>query len=292
MNDNIKEICILDCPEIKCPLVMVYVFYEFCGYFERNGYKIKLIKNLSQIHNNCIVFMGDYIQCKDPVQLLYNQAPNAVYIAWYWLKQDVTKLKNFIYVYENFKNFEIDKRIQYFRKLPNSVPLLLRANEDINDIGKYNRNIMMDYCFMGCAYCKNWVVDIPFKGVYKTGGWKEYLSYNDRRNIYLSSTFALGFRGDEGIRTQHASQRIFEGMAYGCIVLTNSPPAVEQTNGVAVLIKNKEDMIDKMKYYMNNPEEIKNKQEDGYSFVKQYGTNNYSYDIINEKAKSIGINIL
>ena len=81
-------------------------------------------------------------------------------------------------------------------------------------------------------------------------------------------------------------------MAYGCIVLTNSPPAVEQTNGVDVLIKNKEDMIDKMKYYMNNPEEIKNKQEDGYSFVKQYGTNNYSYDIINEKAKSIGINIL
>lgn len=288
---NITDIFILDSPEISCQMVMKYVFTEFCGVFLRRSMNVKIIKNISEIHNNSIVFMSDSITTNDPVQLLYQQAPDAIYIAWYWLNTNVSKLKNFIYVYEDYKNVDRDPRIQYFRKLHNSVPLLLRANEGINDIGTYTRNVIRDYCFMGCAYCSDWVQNIPFTGIYKSGNWNDYVAYPDRRNIYLSSTFALGFQGDLGILNKHVSQRIFEGMAYGCVVLTNSPAAVEQTNGIAVLINNKQDMIDKMKFYLNNPEEIKSKQEQGYIFVKNSGTNEYAYDMIKQKAEAIGIDM-
>ena len=40
----------------------------------------------------------------------------------------------------------------------------------------------------------------------------------------------------ENIHNEH----VFEGMVYGCIVLTNSEPLVKQTNGIALEHEKKE----------------------------------------------------
>jgi spore maturation protein CgeB len=98
------------------------------------------------------------------------------------------------------------------------------------------------------------------------------------KKIYLSSIFALGFQSDENIITKHVSQRIFEGLAYGCIVLSNSIPACEQTNNIVVYIESKADLENKMKYFKENPDIVKEKQEEGYKFIKHFGTNHYSID--------------
>jgi len=290
-SEEKKDIFILDCPEIGCPLVMVYVFGEFCGVFQRRGHKIKLVKALSKIHNDSVVFMGDCFRTPNPVELLYRRAPKAIYIGWYWHNHNVSKLENFIHIYENHKNIVRDRRIRFLRTVQNSVPLLLRANEDPKNIGTYKRVITRHYCYMGCAYCRDWVRNIPFTGIYKTGGWEDYISYNHRRNIYLSSIFALGFQADDNIKNEHVSQRIYEGMAYGCIVLTNSRPAVEQTSGIAVLVTDRKDMVRTMHYYSNNLTELKKKQDQGYEFIRNYGTNEYSFNIIKTKTESIGINL-
>ena len=49
--NNKRDIFILDCPEIKCPLVLIYVFKELCGYFERNDYNVKITNNINELHN-------------------------------------------------------------------------------------------------------------------------------------------------------------------------------------------------------------------------------------------------
>ena len=54
--NNKRNIFILDCPEIKCSLVLIYVFKELCGYFE-NNYNVKISNNINDLHNNSIVFM-------------------------------------------------------------------------------------------------------------------------------------------------------------------------------------------------------------------------------------------
>lgn len=276
-----KDIFILDCPEISCPLVMIYVFTEFCGCLRRRGNNVKIIKQLSEIHNDCIVLMGNYFHAPNPVELLYKQAPNAIYLGWYWHGRDVSTLKNFTHIYENYKNIERDGRIRFLSKIPNSIPLLLRADEDPKDIGSYKRIVTRDYCYMGCPYCQEFIPTSPFTGIYHYGGWKKYLSYNERRDIYLSSTFALGFQSQSNIDNEHVSQRIYEGMAYGCVVLTNSQPAVDQTNGVPILFTSKHDLEEKMHYYLDHPEELKKKQEDGYEFVRKYGTNEYTFNYMN-----------
>jgi hypothetical protein len=278
-----KNVYILNNNLIGCPLVMVYVFTEYCGVFRRMGYNVQVITTIETIQNDDIVFMGDSFMVSNPVDILYKQAPNAKYYGWYWHKHDVSKLPNFVHVYENFLNKQRDPRIRYYVTIPNSRPLLLRADENPNDIGKIKRNEKMDYCYMGAPYCREYVPSSPLKGIYHVGKWEKYLNYAQRKEIYLSSIFALGFQAMENIHNEHVSQRIYEGMAYGCIVLTNSEPAVKQTNGVAVLFKTKGELESLMHYYKEHPEARKKKQEEGYEFVRNYGTNSYSYEMLLHK---------
>ena len=266
MTDK-RDIIILDCDEIVCPLVLLFVFDELCGYFKRNNYNVKIVKKINELHNNCIVFMGNIFRCLDPAKLLNLYAPDAIYIGWYWHDIDISCLKYFIYTYENFLNMLHDEsRIDCFKKLTLNdfnTPLLLRANEDPILIGTYERIIKYDYCYMGYNYRPDLVPRSQnnfngfYHGVYEQS---EYLNYETRKNIYLSSTFALGIQDIVNIRNKHVSQRIFEGLAYGCIVLSNSYPACEQTNNIVVYFDSLDDLENKMSYYKNNPELIKQKQ--------------------------------
>lgn len=119
-----RDIIILDCPEIKCPLVLLYVFKEFAGYFTRNGYNVVIINNISELYDNSIVLMGNSINCYDPVNLLKTIAPYAIYIGWYWHNINTDDLQYFIYTYENMLNIYYDTN---------------RANEDPLLVGTYEK---------------------------------------------------------------------------------------------------------------------------------------------------------
>jgi hypothetical protein len=294
---NKREIIILDCNEIKCHLVVKFVYIELCGYFIRQNYTVKIINNVKELTNNCIVFMGNNFNCKNPCELLNLYAPDAIYIGWYWHNIDVATLKYFIYTYENVMNIYFDSnRINEFIKMtssPNNVPLLLRANDDPLLIGKYPRLIENDYCYMGWEYCNHLIPSNKFKGIYY--GIKDhskFLDYETRKQIYLSSIFALGFQSDGNIGYKHVSQRIYEGLAYGCIVFSNSLPACEQTNNIVIYITSLTDLENKMIYYKNNPKLIMQKQNEGYEFIRKFGTNQVSVNKFGDLIKSnFGIEI-
>ncbi len=295
---NKRDILILDCDDIKCPQVLRFVFDELCGCFRRYGHNVKVITTLNDLHDDSIVFMGNIFGCEKPADLLHVRAPNAIYIGWYWHNIDVSILKYFIHTYENVLNLYFDSsRINDYVKLTTSkvnVPLLLRANEDPELVGKYERNIKYDYCYMGWGYCTHLIPGIRFDGFYHgVYDHNKFLSYDARRDVYLSSIFALGFQAAENIGYKHVSQRIFEGLAYGCIVLSNSLPASEQTNGIVIFVSSLEDLESKMDYYKNNPSALAQKQKDGYEFTKKFGTNHYAVQKIAESTQNgYNINIL
>lgn len=133
-----------------------------------------------------------------------------------------------------------------------------------------------DYCYIGWRYCENLVPE-KFKGLYYgVNDHKLFLDYEKRKNIYLSSLFALGFQSDENIHSKHVSQRIFEGLVYGCIVLSNSLPACEQTNNIVIHVSTRDDIERIMTYYIDNPDLAEKKRKEGYEFSKQFGTNQLS----------------
>lgn len=278
-----KEVLILDCPEIKCPPVLRIVFWEFCGAFRRKNINVRIVENIQDIHEDAIVFMGDFIHVHEPCHLLSSIAKNALYVGWYWHQQDTSPLPFFVHIYENVlsQTLSPDKtKVVQFMKQHVSCPLLLRADDDPVHIGTYPRRKLYDYCFMGGRMC-DWMVPFEkFHGIYHgVHNTCQYLPYEERRNIYLASTFALGFQTDENIRNGHVSQRIFEAIAYGCVVLSNSLHASIQTDGIVEYVEDKSSLEKRMDFFLQNPHYIEQKQNRGYEFVRKYGTNEYASSI-------------
>lgn len=272
-----RDIIILDCPEVQCPQVLMFVFVELCQAFKDRNYNVQIIRNINDISNNSIVFMGNTFRCPDIVSLLNSIAPDAIYIGWYWHNINTDALKYFIYTYENMLN--PDSRVTFLREQTHNCPLLLRASEHPDLVDTHTKYIINDYCYMGWGYCADLVPGDSFHGVYHgVCNHDHFLPYYKRREIYLSSMFALGFQSPTNIAFEHVSQRIFEGLAYGCIVLSNSLPACEQTNNIVVHVTSKQDLENKMRFFKENPDIIKRKQEEGYEFIKKYGTNHYAID--------------
>ena len=205
------------------------------------------------------------------------------FICWYWRDFSFQPFNHIIYTGEDhLKQSHQDEYLSHSK----FVPLKLRANDSPNMIGKYDRSYKRDYCFMGGGYKMDWVPS-EFTGLYHRVIYDNYLSYEERRQNYLSSTFAFAFQSNENIRTGHLSQRIFEGLAYGCITLCENKLAEEITNGAVIHITSKEDLINKMHYYKNNPKLILEKQEQGYEWVRKYGTNRVSVQLFLDKIKEI-----
>jgi hypothetical protein len=257
----------------------MFVFIELCDAFKELSYNVKIVTNINEITNNSIVFMGDGFTVPNVVLMLNTIAPNAIFIGWYWHKQNVSNLKYFIHTYENALN--PDDRVSFLQKQKHNSPLLLRASEHPDLIGTLKKNILYDYCYMGWRYCSEYVPSsTKFKGIYHgVTDHALFLPYYKRKDIYLASTFALGFQSNENIQYKHTSQRIFEGLAYGCVVLSNSLPACEYTNNIVVHVTSKEDLENKMTFFKNNPELIKQKQKEGYEFIRNCGTNHTSINL-------------
>ena len=277
------EVLILDCPEISCPKVLVIVLKELCGVFERKNVPVHVIHDIKQIHDDAIVFLGDFINVPEPGRLLSEISTKAFYVGWYWHKQDTSMLPFFLHVYENVladTTLLPDKveMKQFMESIPNSCPLLLRANEHPHRIGAYPRSRIYDYCFMGGRMCEWLVPSHRFRGFYHgVHDTEEYMKYEDRREIYLNSTFALGFQTDDNIRNGHVSQRIFEAMAYGCVVISHSLHASIQTDGIVEYVEpDREKYAERMDFFLQNPHYIEKKQQRGYEFVRKYGTNEYA----------------
>ena len=279
-------------PELNPLPVMNRVFSEFSGAFA-DYCSIKTVYTLSDLQDGGIVLLdnaaGRFIHNKDLYQQIGQRCPNSIFICWYW--EDDTTFQPFQHmIYTGEYHLYPDRLVphrQAYLAHPHFVPLKLRADDSPSKIGTYSRSVVRDYCYMGGGYKMDWIPPAPFTGLYHQVIYDNYLSYEERRTIYLSSTFALGFQGDENIRTGHLSQRLFEGLAYGCVVFCENPLASEFTNGIIVHVTSREDLWDKMRDYQSHPEWIQEKQKAGYEWVKQYGTNRMSAQLFLDRIKTL-----
>lgn len=100
----------------------------------------------------------------------------------------------------------------------------------------------------------------------------------------MKSTFALGFQTDDNIRNGHVSQRIYEALAYGCVILSHSIHASTQTRGIVEYVgPSRDQYADRMTFFLKNPRLIAEKQRQGYEFARAYGTNEHAHDLIVSK---------
>lgn len=290
-------------PEMYTFKVMNIIYDELTEAFKDYDCEIKVIETFEDLRNEGIIFIdnGVLIHNRAILDKISEKCPDSVYFCWYWVHFnhytpiDFTPInyKPFKYMIYTGNNYLITPTIPHlidelnkYTILTNFCPIKLRANEHPDLVGTYKRNVERDYCFMGGGYKIDWVPS-EYTGIYHQVINDNYIPYNKRREIYLSSVFAFGFHNDITIDCGSISQRVFEGMAYGCIVLSDNPAAEKLTDGIVVTVTSKNDLIEKMNFYKHNPDLIIEKQNKGYEWVKKYGTNRYSVKLLLDKVKEV-----
>lgn len=276
-------------PEFAPLPVMDRVFEELTEAFKDHGCQVRRVCAWEEVEDGGLLFLDDaggrYLEpeFRPHHARLATLCPNSIVIAWYWTDSLYRPFPRMLFTGEHYVYRErATPALQAYMLRPDFVPLLLRANDPPDRIGRYLRSPERDYCFMGGGYKQDWLPPMDqFTGLYHRVIYDNYLSYADRRNIYLSSRFAFAFQSEENIRTGHLSQRVFEGLAYGCIVFCENPLAAQYTRGAVITVSSREDLWTKMEEWKNAPpERVRAQQECAYDWIRRFGTNRASVALL------------
>jgi hypothetical protein len=277
-----KLVCLLDCKKLPCNPILKVLFGELGEAFMSYGFKYVTITELKTLPDYCIILLSDSKLDINIMNQLYRQAPNSVFIGWFFHKiySDImsTGMK-FILTSEYFQEKPADlpqSHLKYWnlhQYIKNYVPFKLMANEDIYDVGTYEKEIKYNCCYIGWPYKRDWLDGLEKNFTHFTHDPSQFISFKERRNVYLQSIIAPGFQSDGNILNHHVSQRVYEGLCYGCVVISEHPTAHKMTNGIVEYAANKEEFQNKVKYFLSHPEECEKKRIAGYDWIKKNGTN-------------------
>ena len=290
VNKPYKNVYILDTQEKKFSPIVKALFTDLMGGFVRLGFNVKTeVNSIDDIDDYSLVFIDNSIT-NDMIDNLYLKNKNCIFFGWccHERKDLVDRLNKLNFVFVTTETLTPrGKQLELVKNTVNYCPLYHRSDEDPNKIGTFKRNNKYDWCYTGWKYKDN-LIPTKFKGLNKgVKSHKDYLTSEERREVYLSSLIHLAYVGDTNIVDGATPQRIFEGLSYGCIVLTNSKPACQQTENIPEYVGSLKDVEEKITYYLNNPDEVVKKQQLAYEFVKKSGTNHFTIEKMALKSKQL-----
>jgi len=284
-------ISLLNTDTCPCPGTHRAACLEFINGFTEFGFVTKESRSLNECADVTILVLSSHKIDLEYLNLLNSLNPNTIYILWYYhsVYYDIP-FKHFILTGEHFIHPpKMASHINFHNlneSINNFVPLYLRANESPKNIGIYHRQKEYNACFIGTPYKESWS-DVCDKVFYHDINKYGLLSSEQRKENYLKSTIVFGFHNDGNILNSHVTQRVFEGLTYGCIVISDNKAAYDYTNGIVEYVSTKEELSEKVNYILNNPDIIADKQKLGYEWAKKYGTNRYSAKAFLDKIKEL-----
>lgn len=282
---NLKKIFLMNSPELPTPGTHLCTTNKFLSGFKYYDYEITHASNLDDIENGSIVLLSNhglehpYVSSEigfNAIKYLSERYPDCVYLCWFYHKfYDSLPFKKFILTGEHFREKPYVKlhieRWNLQQKINNYVPFTFASPLLPQEIGSFQRNETINGCFMGTAYKYDWVSNLP-NIVYLCGMTHgNNIKEDDRINIFLSSKIAFGFHHDDNVMNNVIVERVFEGMAYGCVVISDSPEAGKITNGIVQVATNKNEFLEIYHKLLNNHELCQELQQKGYEWVKQNG---------------------
>jgi hypothetical protein len=253
--------------------------------FEYLGYRYsETCGDLDKIADspNSIVFIsnhglvGESQEVERALQFLATVKPQAVYVLWFFhslVSRKQVPFEKWILTGEHFR-----KKPQYSQAyeemwkvqqgLENYVPLTFSANVIPEKVGTFKRTSIYDAQFVGNGYKSEWTSRLKDCYIRNT---PPFISEKERIQSYLESHVSLGFHSEANIQNHCVVERIFEGMAYGCVVLSDNPTAEEITDGIVEYVGNFERLVDKIDFYKHDEQARIEKQIRGYQYVRDKG---------------------
>ena len=162
----------------------------------------------------------------------------------------------------------------YTNKLnKNCLPLKFGADVDPNRVGIGHTNKKYTISYVGDkSYGRPYVSFFNSLSGTKIVLTPPYIPENEKVKIYKNSMIVLGATSTNSKKANHVPERIFEALAYGAICLTDSKPAVEQTDRHALYFKDVNTLKSIVKLLLEDREEIKQLREAGFEYIRDKGT--------------------
>lgn len=280
-----KIIYLMNSQELPTPGTHMFTTKKFISGFTYYGYETKIALQLDDITDGSIVLLSNHgidnpTNSKDigikALNYLADKYPNTIFICWFYHRYyDIIPFKKYIITGEHFRfKPALEGHIKCWdleQKINNYVPLTFASPLLPEQIGTFKRNESLNGCFMGTSYKYDWVAGLP-KTVFLTGiNHGREIEEKDRIELFLSSKIAFGFHHNNNVINNVIVERVFEGMAYGCVVISDSPAAGKITNGIVQVANNKEEFLNIYNRLLSNDNERMSLQEKGYEWVKQNG---------------------
>jgi len=280
-----KKIYLINTSELPTPGTHMFTINKFLSGFLYYGYEIVLANKLDDITNGNIVLLSNHgldhpvISKKvglDAINYISAKYPDCIYICWFYhAYYDILPFKKFIITGEHFR-FKPTLKLHIERwdleqKINNYVPLTFASPLFPEQIGSFDRNEELNGCFMGTSYKYEWVRGLP-KTVFLTGiNHGKEIKEEDRIKLFLSSKIAFGFHHNDNVLNNVVVERVFEGMAYGCVVISDSPAAGIVTNGIVQVANNKQEFLEIYNKLLLDDDLRLDLQKRGYEWVKNNG---------------------
>jgi hypothetical protein len=282
-----KRIYLVLLNELPCPGSHYLHTRKFLEAFANLGYKYGEIKSHSQIQdiNSCdIVYISNHGLSKlegvlNVIAKLGERKAN--YILWFWHDHLDIANANFGDKYiltgehfhhkplveEHIHRWDIQKDVNCY------VPLTFASKLSPEVIGTFTRKDRYLAHFVGANYKKSWNygLRIQFKNI-KIVNTPPFISEEERENIFLSSGVALGWHSDANIQNHVVVERVFEGLAYGNFVISDTPTANEITEGIVETASSYVEAQDWLNRFKKDLKFRSMKQHQGYEWAKSNGT--------------------
>ncbi len=277
----------LNTPEIPCPGSHHHTSTKFCKSFTYLGYEfieLNTLENIEQYNSdeNIVLLSNHFVSIKNEnyVYEIGKKLPNCVFIAWHFNHEkhlrDNMPFQKYIITGEynratpTWSPGHIDA-YNFSQSCPNWIPFEFLSSLNPSDVGTLERFPIFDSCYIGAAYKVNWITRLYNCRYFISGLSSDFLPEEERVKIYLSSRVCLGFHSDGNIANSCITERVFEGLAFGCAVVSDNPAVVEATNGIVKYVSSFDELIQQLEFFRDDTNFYKH-QELGYEFIRAQGT--------------------
>lgn len=288
-------------PEFPTPITHYYTTSKFMNGFMYNGYLTAEINshnsfnNISDTKDNVFIVCDIFYPARKEnwMELLKDLADRFQKSTWiFWHFHSIYKndyllsgvdfpFKKYIFTGEYYRNITDEVKshwgglIEWYMSHPNYVKLPFSANINPNDIDAYitKRLDIYDCGYVGARYKEDWTNKLANK--YKCFVHYYWPPLDEDQRIekgFLSSKISLGFNSDSNSRLGLPTERVFEGLALGCVVVSDCLVAEEATDGIVKFVNNYDELDSFIDRCLSDNQEVKNRQELGINYAKQKGT--------------------
>jgi hypothetical protein len=162
---------------------------------------------------------------------------------------------------------------EFSKRHRNALPLEFGAPVDPERVGEGCDNDAIDCAYVGSSgYEPDWQARFRSDPRNRIIGTPPYIDETERLEILRNSKIVLGLHQPENVDDCLPIERVYDGIAFGAVLITDNPWAVDATDGVAQYAADVDQASEMADRYLRNDDERAALRERGLEFARRRGT--------------------